>query len=188
MRCAARFTLQARESNGSLSLLGRLVHRDARQVSSMTNVTDYLHGVGIPFREYSHPPVHNAREAEQAGLPFEPALLTRTLVFRLPERWILVWTRALDRIDYKALSRAAREDRRRIRLASKAELSSVMGWEPGGAAPLPLADGVELIVDIAVPGMATTYIGGGRRDLTIGLDPQALLARVPHSMAPLTSR
>ena len=154
----------------------------------MSNVTEYLLRAGIPFREYSHVPVRNAREAEQAGLPFELALLTKTLVFRLPERWVLVWMRALDKIDYKALSRAAREDRRKIRLASENELSAAMGWESGGAAPLPLADSIELIVDDAVPGMATAYIGGGRRDLTIALDPQVLLARVPHSMAPLTSR
>lgn len=151
-----------------------------------TDVTQFLDRAGVGFRAHAHTPVRNVYEAREAGLPFDSRLLTKTLVFRLPARWLLVWVRALDRIDYQALARAARENRRQIRFAADHEVKAVFGWEAGGAAPLPRAADVELVVDEAISRMRLVYCGGGRRDLTVELAPADLLARVPHTVAAVT--
>jgi prolyl-tRNA editing enzyme YbaK/EbsC (Cys-tRNA(Pro) deacylase) len=154
---------------------------------SSNDVARYLQAAGIPFRPHSHAPVRNAEEAVAAGLPFDPHLLTKTLVFRLPQRWLLVWMRALDRLDYGRLARAAGENRRKIRFAAEDEVASTLGWQPGGAAPLPLIEGSALLVDEPVTLLRTAFFGGGQRDLTIEVAPAEFLARVPHATAALSA-
>lgn len=152
-----------------------------------SEVTRALARLGIRFEAHPHAPVRNVHEARAAGLPFDPRVLTKTLVFRLPDRFVLAWVAALDRLDYAALARACRENRRRVRYASDDEVTSVLGWEPGGAAPLPPTAGVELVVDERVALMPVALCGGGRRDLTVELAPRELLARVAHVLAPLVA-
>ena len=153
-----------------------------------SGVTRYLHTAGVDFRAHVHAPVRNVDEAIAAGLPFDPQRLTKTLVLRLPQRWLLVWLRALDKLDYRALALAAGANRRRIRFAEEDEVASVLGWEPGGAAPIPIIDGASLLVDDPVARMPVAFFGGGRRDLTIEVVPADFLARVPYAGAVVSVR
>ena len=127
--------------------------------------------------------MRNAREAAEAGLEFDQALLIKTLAYATPGGWLLVAMRALDRIDYGALAKAAGVDRRKLRFASDAELGQTLGWQPGGAAPIALRDDVALIVDSAVLELPVMYFGGGRPDLTIEAQPAALFAGVTCTLA-----
>jgi prolyl-tRNA editing enzyme YbaK/EbsC (Cys-tRNA(Pro) deacylase) len=57
------------------------------------------------------------------------------------------------------------------------------GWEAGGAAPLAIIPGVVVLVDKAVLQLPLIYFGGGRRDLTIEAEPQALFSRLDYKAA-----
>ena len=124
--------------------------------------------------------MRNAREAVAAGLDFDQLLLIKTLVYATPDGWLLLAMRALDRIDYGALANAARVDRRKLRFAADADLEKTFGWQPGGAAPVAVVDGVKLVVDRAVLELPMIYFGGGRPDLTVEAEPAALFERVDY--------
>ena len=146
---------------------------------------DALRALGVTVREHLHQPVLNAAQSIAAGLPFDPALLLKTLVFRRPGGWALVAMRALDRLDYGALARAVGVGRDRLAMADDAALREVFGWEPGGAAPLALAPDALLLVDDAVFALPVAFFGGGRPDLTLEADPRECFARLAHRRVPL---
>ena len=146
------------------------------------NVTEWLAARGVLHKVHSHSPVHNAREAAAAGLDFDLSLLIKTLIYRTPTGWLLVAMRALDRVDHGALAKAASIERRKLRFAHDRELGA-FGWEAGGAAPIPIIAGVTVLVDDAVLRLPLIYFGGGRRDLTIEAEPQALFSRLHYKTA-----
>lgn len=148
-----------------------------------TNVIDWLETRGVAYRPHRHVPVRNAREAAAAGLDFDPALLIKTLAYRTPSGWLLAAMRALDRVDHGALAKAAAIERRKLRFADDRELESAFGWEAGGAAPIPLVEGTIVLVDEAVLRLPVIYFGGGRRDLTIEAQPQALFSELRYTAA-----
>jgi prolyl-tRNA editing enzyme YbaK/EbsC (Cys-tRNA(Pro) deacylase) len=135
---------------------------------------------------HRHAPVHNAREAAEAGLEFDQALLIKTLVYAAADGWLLVAMRALDRLDHGALARAAGIDRRKLRFATDEDLERSFGWQAGGAAPVPVIEGVRLIVDQAVLELPLVFFGSGRRDLTIEAQPGALFGGASYTVAALT--
>lgn len=148
-----------------------------------TNVIDWLETRGVAYRPHRHIPVRNAPEAAAVGLDFDPALLIKTLAYRTPSGWLLAAMRALDRVDHGALAKAAAIERRKLCFAGDRELESAFGWEAGGAAPIPLVEGTIVLVDKAVLRLPVIYFGGGRRDLTIEAQPQALFSEVCYTAA-----
>lgn len=129
---------------------------------------------------HRHAPVHNARKAAAAGLAFDLSLLIKALAYRTPDGWLLVAMRALDRVDHGALAKTASIERRKLRFADDGDLEHDFGWEAGGAAPIPMVAGTSLIIDEAVLRLPLMYFGGGRRDLTIEAEPQALFSRLDY--------
>jgi Cys-tRNA(Pro)/Cys-tRNA(Cys) deacylase len=148
-----------------------------------TSVIDWLEAHGVAHKVHRHAPVRNAREAAAAGLDFDLSLLIKTLAYRTPAGWLLVAMRALDRVDHGALAKAAGIERRKLRFADDGELERAFGWEAGGAAPIPLVEGTIVLVDEAVLQLPVMYFGGGRRDLTIEAEPQALFGPLDHKTA-----
>lgn len=130
--------------------------------------------------------MHNAREAAAAGLEFDAALLIKTLAYKTPTGWLLVAMRALDRVDHGVLAKAVSIERRKLRFADDADLERDFGWEPGGAAPIPLVEGTTVLVDEAVLQLLMMFFGGGRRDLTIEAKPLALFSHIAHRRVSIT--
>ena len=140
---------------------------------------------GVPFTVHEHAPMRTVSE-HQALLPFDTARYLKTLVFRVNDSaWVLTALKGLDRIDYRRLADALGVSRAAIRAATPEEVASAIGCEVGGVCPIPLRDGVALLIDRDATSMDVVYCGSGRSDRTLELRMTDLLQLVNPRVVPL---
>jgi Cys-tRNA(Pro)/Cys-tRNA(Cys) deacylase len=121
---------------------------------------------GVTFKVHHHAPSVSFEDAK-ALLPFDPALMVKGLAFRLPDgRSAIVAMRAADRADYKKIADALGIRRADLRMATADELSTDLGMQVGGVAPLPV-NGAIVLLDRGVLDLNEIICGTGRSDSSL---------------------
>ncbi len=134
-----------------------------------------LHEVGITFVDHEHTPIRTVQDALEKW-PFGVDNLVKTVAFKLrDDRVVLAAILASARIDYKKLAAVLGIGRRDIASLSPAEIHERLHVEPGGVCPIPVLDGVEVIVDESVTELQQIFCGFGRIDHTLEISASDLV-------------
>ena len=121
---------------------------------------------GATFKLHPHPKLVTFEDAK-AALPFDPAVMVKALVFRLPDaRYAIVAMRAADRADYKRIADALSLRRADLRAATAGEVTEGLHMQPGGIVALPV-NGALVLFDRGVEALGTIYCGTGSNELTL---------------------
>ena len=140
---------------------------------------------GVTFRLHPHPKLVTFEDAK-AALPFDPAVMVKALVFRLPDaRYAIVAMRAADRADYKKIADALGVRRADLRAASAEEVGADLDMQQGGIMPMPV-NGAIVLFDRAVGELGTIYCGTGRNDVTLEIAAADLVRISGGRLAELT--
>lgn len=116
----------------------------------MTDIFEFLDGIGVAYERHDHPPVNTVEEALR-HVPELPGAKVKNLFLsnRRGTRYVLVVVGFEKRVDLKELKRLLGIGP--LRFGSHARLKEFLGLEPGAVSILGLANdrknAVELIVD-----------------------------------------
>ncbi len=145
-------------------------------------VEQILISVGVEFKLHPHQRLITFEDAKGA-LPFDPAAMVKSLVFRLPDgRYVIVAMRAADRADYKRIADALGLRRADLRAAGADEILADLDMQQGGIVPLPVS-GAIVLFDRRVGELCTIYCGTGRNDLTLEIAASDLIRASGGDMA-----
>lgn len=123
-----------------------------------------------------HAAVRTVAEVK-AVIPEFWEMMVKTIAFRVKDGdYFLAAAMGRDRIDYKKLGQIFGVPRRDIRTLSAEQVRDELGMVVGGVTPVPIREGVRIIIDSRVAERALISVGGGRPTVTIVLRPAALSA------------
>lgn len=138
-------------------------------------VQDLLDSAAVPYTVLKHPPVVTVAQARTLVPELLPRLAT-TVAFSVKDAgYVLVTTRAGDRVGYPALARAIAVNRRRLRLAGPQAVELALGFEIGGVGPFPVSGVDQVIVDTRVAAWDRLACGAGVRTRSIDIAVADLL-------------
>lgn len=100
-----------------------------------------------------------ATAAEAVGV--HPQQIIKSVLFLADKRPVLVVANGLTRIDRKRLADNLRVARRRVKIASEAEVLAVTGYLAGAVPPFGHKEVIPTLLETAVLTQTTVYGGGG---------------------------
>jgi len=131
-------------------------------------------GVDHTLRPYRHDPRADSYGLEAAQLlGVDPARVLKTLVAEADGRLVVAVVPVSQRLDLKALARAA--GARRATMADPAVAERATGYVVGGISPLGQKRPHPTVVDVSALDHDTVLVSGGRRGLDVELAPADLL-------------
>lgn len=132
-------------------------------------VCGQLERAAVSYRVLEHPPVVTVEQARRL-VPELVARLATTVVFSVKDGgYVLVATRAGDRVGYRELASALSVNRRRLRLAGPEEVEAALGFEVGGVGPFPVAGVDQVIIDAGVAARGRVVCGAGLRTRSVDI-------------------
>ena len=135
-----------------------------------------LDRLGIQYEELACDPDFADTAAFCERYEIAPADSVNTILVasrRGPQRYAACLLLATTRLDVNKVVRR-KMGVPKASFASDDEAREVTGMLPGGVTPFGLAEGLPLLVDDAVRGERTVWLGGGSRALKIGVAADAL--------------
>ena len=142
------------------------------------------HGVNYKLRE--HAAVRTVADVK-AIIPEYLEMMVKTIAFRIKGGdYFLAAAMGADRIDYKKLAQIFGAPRRNVRTLSPDELRDQLDMVVGGVTPVPIRDGLRVIVDSKVAEMAIISVGGGVPTMTLELVPSDLATMPFVEFRPIT--
>ncbi len=144
-----------------------------------TPVTQALDALGLPYRVVQHerPPKSVAEAAAWRGQ--QVGQVVRSLLFRLDdETFVLVLVPGGHRAHWPTLRRYL--GRRRIAMATPAEVRQVTGYPIGAVSPLGLPRPLRILADARVFAPDEISMGVGVRGAAVILSPATLRAALPQ--------
>lgn len=160
-----------------------LLRMDCRRVDLAPHkrVAEALALIGAPHQVLRH---QDLSDHIESPLDFANALgislgsVTKSVLFREvspASRFVLAVLPMPSRIDFKLLAQAI--DARKLTLASREELDSVLGYPPSGVSPFGVTNAIVVIEDLLLS-CSTVTVGGGEVGIEIEVDP-AILRELP---------
>jgi prolyl-tRNA editing enzyme YbaK/EbsC (Cys-tRNA(Pro) deacylase) len=150
----------------------------------MTQVTEHLHALGVPFELIAHQQADTSI-AEARALGIEASEVVKTVAVRAAGGYALVAVPATGRLDMHLVQAAVGD--RHARLATEEELRrDFPGIELGALPPLGSLLGAPLFVDQAVLGHETVVFAAGSQTESVRLQTADLLQREQVTALPLT--
>ena len=155
----------------------------------MTPAILALERAGVTHRtlDYEHDPAAPAYGTEAVeALGLDPAAVHKTLVVVLADgRHAVAVVPVAAQLDLKACARAL--GAKRASLAEVADAERLTGYVVGGISPLGQRRRLPTVVDEGIMALDEVFVSAGRRGLEVALAPDALLAAVDATTAPLTA-
>ena len=140
----------------------------------------------INYKRREHAAVRTVADVK-AIIPEFLEMMVKTIAFRIKNgEYFLAAARGADRIDYKKLAQIFGAPRRDVRTLSPDELSDELEMVVGGVTPVPIRDGLRIIVDSRVAEMETISVGGGLPTVTLELQPSELATMPWVEFRPIT--
>jgi prolyl-tRNA editing enzyme YbaK/EbsC (Cys-tRNA(Pro) deacylase) len=150
----------------------------------MTQVTEHLHALGVPFELIAHQQAYTSIE-EAVALGIDAGEVVKTVAVRAAGGYALVAVPATGRLDMHLVQAAVGD--RRARLATEQELRrDFPGIELGALPPLGSLLGAPLFVDQEVLGHDTVVFAAGSTTESVQLQTADLLRREQVTALPLT--
>lgn len=110
-------------------------------------------------------------ELAARALGVDPALIAKTLVFKLKDRAVLVVTKGDARIDNKKFKQVFRG---KGRMLSPEEVLEKTGHPVGGVCPFGLKEDLEIYLDESLKAFEKVYPAAGSRNSCIEITPDEL--------------
>ncbi len=152
----------------------------------MTQVTEHLQALGVPFELIAHPPAYTSIE-EAGALGIDASEVVKTVAVRAAGGYALVAVPATGRLDMHLVQAAVGD--RHARLATEEELQrDFPGIELGTLPPLGSLLGAPLFVDQEVLGHQTVVFAAGSQTESVQLTTADLLQREQVTVLPLTKQ
>ena len=135
---------------------------------SVDNVRAYFEQKGLPFeiREFDAS-TETVQLAAQA-LGVEPALIAKTLAYKLKDHGILVVTRGDARIDNKKFKQQFGV---KAKMMSPEEVLEATGHPVGGVSPFGLSQQTDIYLDTSLKHFEKVYPAAGSRNSCIEISP-----------------
>ena len=145
-------------------------------------------GVAHTVLAYEHDPAAGSYGDEAAAaLGLDPSSVFKTLVAEVDDGALAVATVAVvDRLDLKALARAA--SAKRARLADPSRVERVTGYALGGVSPFGQKRALPTFVDRSMLFHDPVHVSAGRRGLEIAVSPHDLISVTAATVADLATR
>ncbi len=141
-------------------------------------VQAYLRQHGLPGEvvRFSQPTPTVEAAAQAAGVPPEHILKTLLFFVRLAEgeQPYLVLATGPQRVDRRVLARFFGVGRKRVRLATPAEVLDWTGYPVGAVPPLAHRRPIPALMDRRVLALAEVWAGGGAEDALLRIAPAVL--------------
>jgi len=152
----------------------------------MTQVTEHLHALGVPFELIAHQQAYTSIE-EAGALGIDASEVVKTVAVRAAGGYALVAVPATGRLDMHLVQAAVGD--RHARLATEEELRrDFPGIELGALPPLGSLLAAPLYVDQEVLGHETVVFAAGSQTESVQLKTADLLQREQVTALPLTKQ
>lgn len=152
---------------------------------TVNNVTRFLDSHKVSYKAFDFPPDKLSALDVAHLLDVEPGTVFKTMVVtrEKPKKPLLVVIPGPSIVDLKLLASALGE--KKVHLPTEREAEQLTGLQAGGISPLALINkGFHVVIDSSANSYSHIYVSGGRRGLTIKLQPDDLQsltnARIVH--------
>jgi Cys-tRNA(Pro)/Cys-tRNA(Cys) deacylase len=143
-------------------------------------------GVAHTVRPYEHDPRAASYGAEAAeALEVDPARVFKTLLAEVDGHLVVAIIPVAQRLDLKALARAA--GGRRAAMADPADAERATGYVVGGISPFGQKRALPTVLDSSALDHERVLVSAGRRGLDVELSPADLVAMTSATTAALTT-
>lgn len=131
---------------------------------------------GVPFVLHTHTATRTVEDAAR-NLTFDVSRIVKTVAFHTRSGGlVLAALRGTKRVDYPKLAALVGVNRRDLAPLSPEEVMERLGVEPGSVSPVPLREGLDILIDEDVLNiLPTVYCGIGRPDRTLEIAPADLV-------------
>lgn len=157
-----------------------------RSATGGTPATAVLTAAGVPFtaHRYDHDPTSTAYGEEMAAATgLDPARVFKTLVADVDGRLVVGVVPITGQLDLKAL--AAAVGGKRAAMADLAAAERSTGYVRGGISPLGQRRKLTTVIDDSAEAHPAIAVSGGRRGLSLEIDPAELIALTEARVAPI---
>jgi Cys-tRNA(Pro) deacylase len=124
-------------------------------------------------------------ETAAAAVGARPDQIVKTLVFLVDGAPVAAIACGSARIDTRTIARAHDVGRKRVKLASAAEVLAITGFPAGGVPPFGHRERLPTYVDPRVLEQEVVFAGGGTDNSLIRLEPQMILEHTGGSILDL---
>ena len=150
------------------------------------DVEAYLQQHHIPGRLHTFPQGTPSVAAAAQAAGIDPGQVVKTLLFFVAGQPVVVIARGQQRVGYRALARHFGVGRKRVRLASAAEVEQHTGYPVGGVPPLAHAHpAAAVLMDPAVLQHPVVWAGGGDAFTLLEISSAALQQVTAARLVPL---
>lgn len=159
--------------------------------SPRAEIEQLLRNAHVSFTMHAHPPLRTIADM-RAYLPFPVEQMLKTVAFRVKRgdgpRYplVLAANRGEERVDYRKVAAAMGVNRRALRALSPDDVSAELRMPIGGVCPIPLREGVTVLIDEAVWQMDPVYCGSGSPSATLEIAPADLVRLSSARVLPLS--
>lgn len=134
-------------------------------------VRAYFTHRGLPYTIQELEKSTETVELAAQALGVEPALIAKTLAFRVKEKGIILVTRGDARVDTKKFRQAFQA---KPRMMSPDEVLAVTGHPVGGVCPFALKQPMDIFLDESLRPLERVYPAAGSPNSHIGISPGEL--------------
>ena len=158
----------------------------ARAMSPPERARAALAELGIAADIRSYPQGTATAEAAAAAVGCEPGQIVKSLVFIAEGRLTLALVAGDRHVDTGALAALVGVGRKRLRMATAAEVEARTGYPVGGVAPVGSIECADVVVDESLRRFAIVWAAAGSEDTVFGTDTARLVEKMEGQWAAIT--
>jgi len=125
----------------------------------------------IVFLDVPTPTVEAAAQAVGSS----PAQIVKSVLFTIPESYVLAITSGMRMIEQRAIAARFGIGRKRVKLARPETVLAVSGYPVGTVPPFGHKTPIQSLIDLLVLEMDEIYAGGGANNALVRLHPEDIL-------------
>ncbi|GBD22711.1 Cys-tRNA(Pro)/Cys-tRNA(Cys) deacylase YbaK [bacterium HR29] len=129
--------------------------------AAVARVAAALHELGIPSEPVVFSQPTSTAEEAAAAVGCELGQIVKTLVFMADGRCVLVLVAGDRRVDPTRLARILGMPRKRVRMATPAEVRAATGYDVGGVPPVGHGETFDVIIDESLRRYGTVWAAAG---------------------------
>jgi Cys-tRNA(Pro) deacylase len=138
---------------------------------SVENVKAYFLEKDLPYKVMEFEESTETVERAAQALGVAPALIAKSLAFKVNDRAVLVVTKGVARIDNQKFKKAFQA---KARMMSPDEVLEITGHPVGGVCPFGLSHPMEIYLDESLRPFERVYPAAGSRNSCIEINPEEL--------------
>lgn len=140
---------------------------------SVESVRQYFHERGLDDPVFELGESIATVELAATAIGVKPALIAKTLVFKLKDRDVLVVTRGDARIDNKKFKQCFKT---KAKMLGHDEVLEITGHPVGGVGPFGLKNELEVYLDVSLKEFEYVYPAAGSSNAALKITPDEMLS------------